>query len=362
MSNRKLMVLGIVAVAMVVWAVLQSKVSQKTKVVLKDKTPLVQGLNPAQIAKIMVDKKSDAVELVRKGNEFVVSQKDNYKAKTQSVNELINKVLDVKTRGELLTSNPDNFGQLEVADVNSAGTVKFFNKDGGLITGIVLGKRMDTGFSAVRKVGEDNVYTTEDYVYMQARPMDYIDSKLFEMADSKIVNVKVSYDGGSYEMKKGDSGINMVTAVPAGKMLKGTDYEQVFKVLSLVNFSDVMAEANAKDLKFDTNYECELDDSTVYMIDVAKKDDKFFIKCSSKFTDLSQISIDKNESEEELKKKEAKLLARDNAVLFKSACAGWVYEIPSYKGENMTKKFEDLIEPIPAPEPEIVEDANEVAI
>ena len=362
MSNKKLTILGIIAVIMVVWAVLQSRVSQKSTVVLKDKTHLVQGLNPAQITKIQVDKGASSVELVRKGNEFVVAQKDNYKAKIKSVNELINNVLDVKTRGELLTSNPDNFDELQVADVNSAGTVKFFDKEDKLITGIVLGKRMDTGFSAVRKVTENDVHTTEDYIFIQAGPMDYIENKLFEVAADKIVKVNVSYQGGRYEMTSSDSGINMTTAIPTGKMLKSADYEQVFKVLSSLNFSDVLAEANAKDLKFYTKYQCTLDDSTVYMIDVAKKDDKYFIKCSSKFTDLSQISIDKNESEEELKKKEVKLLARDNAVLFKSACAGWVYEIPSHKGENMVKKLTDLIEDIPAPEPKTVEDPNEVTL
>jgi len=57
-----------------------------------------------------------------------------------------------------------------------------------------------------------------------------------------------------------------------------------------------------------------LKDSTVYKFNFASKNGKTYAKCTSDFTDKSEV-LKKNaqESEAELKAKEAKLLARDRA-------------------------------------------------
>jgi hypothetical protein len=61
------------------------------------------------------------------------------------------------------------------------------------------------------------------------------------------------------------------------------------------------------------------------------------------------------ESEEELKKKEAKLLANEAAQKFSANHRGWMYQIPSYRAENMMMKMSEMLEDLPKP------DANEPA-
>jgi hypothetical protein len=61
-------------------------------------------------------------------------------------------------------------------------------------------------------------------------------------------------------------------------------------------------------------------------------------------------SIRTDESEEELKVKEAKLLADDNAKEFTAKHQGWVYEIAEYKAKNLTKALSDLLEDIEKPQ------------
>ena len=53
---------------------------------------------------------------------------------------------------------------------------------------------------------------------------------------------------------------------------------------------------------------------------------------------------------------ETKLLAWDQAEKFTQKCSEWVYEIPSWKADNLTKKFADLLE-----EPKKEEDDKEQA-
>jgi hypothetical protein len=63
------------------------------------------------------------------------------------------------------------------------------------------------------------------------------------------------------------------------------------------------------------------------------------------FTDKTLVTKERGvESEEELKKKEAKLLAKDSTRTFSEKHAGWIYEIQQDKGNSMTKKLDDLLE------------------
>jgi hypothetical protein len=110
-------------------------------------------------------------------------------------------------------------------------------------------------------------------------------------------------------------------------------------------------------LKFEKQYVCRLKDSTVYTLDVAQKDDKTYAACKAEYTDTTQVTKGSDvESEEELKAKEAKLLARDKAQKFTADHQAWVYEIADWKAKNLTKELSDLIEDEEKPE----EDADAV--
>ena len=87
-------------------------------------------------------------------------------------------------------------------------------------------------------------------------------------------------------------------------------------------------------------------DSTEYSIGIATEDGKTFITCGAEFTDERPQAEDikKDLTEEELKIKEAMLLADDNARKFTAKHQGWVYEIPEYIADNLTKELADLIE------------------
>jgi hypothetical protein len=118
-----------------------------------------------------------------------------------------------------------------------------------------------------------------------------------------------------------------------------------------------MDEDKAKDLVFDRKFNLKMKDSTLITLDVAKKGNDTYIKCKAEFTDKTQVTKEQGvESQEALKKKEAILLAQDNAKKLADTTEGWVYKISSYMGENLTKPLKDLVEDIPVAKPK---DANE---
>ena len=140
MSDKKLMILGIVAALMVVLTAGQSYLS---KMKAPSKAPqgdayLIQGLDPGKIAFIEVGKGENPVQLVRRGNSFVVANKEDYPALTSKINDLLTSCRDIRTVG-LVTSNPANHESLHVTEEKAQNVVKFLGEDEKIITGLVIG-------------------------------------------------------------------------------------------------------------------------------------------------------------------------------------------------------------------------------
>ena len=374
MSDKKLTILGIVAAIMVVWAVVQSRVSNRAASGSGKPVYLIQGLNTDDIGSIIVGTGDDAVILKRNKGRFVLASKDNYPAKTSEINSLISKCLEIKTQ-ELVTDNPANFEDLEVTEDKARYVIKFMTPEPNsvVLAGVVVGKSEELGNGTyVRLLSSDTalsnkVYTTSSSPWFSTGAMSYLDQDLISVKREDIDSVMVNSPSGPYTLKQQEGSSTIILEnMPAGKKLKSSDAQSVFTALTSLRFDDVKKKMPDSDLKFDKQYLCRLKDSTVYALSIAKKDDKTYVLCSADFTDTTPVEKapleqgGKVESEEELKKKEAKLLARDEAVKFTEEHQGWVYEIPDWKAKNLTKPLSDLLENEEKPAVD-TEDPNVVA-
>jgi len=350
MSNRKLVVLGIIAIVMVLWAGAQLRLSTEQASAPTGPSYLIQGLDTAEIFSIVLGTGDDQVILTRQGNRFVVEGKDGYPAKINEINGVLAACLDIKTI-ELVTGNATNHADLGVTEERARHVVKLFDKDAEPITGVLISPPdADKKGAYVRRISSNDVYLTLESQWPSGfSNMDFIDKVLTTVDRDKITSVTVTSPDGSYTLKKqADSSVINLENMPTGKKLKGSDYEQVFYLPTSLQFSDVRKEVSGdSELNFDRTYICRLEDSTVYTFAVAKQEDKTYVKCDAIYTDQTLVTKERAvESEDELKKKEAKLLARDSARKFSTGHSGWIYQIPEYKVDNMTKKLDDLLEDI----------------
>jgi hypothetical protein len=351
MSNRRLIVLAIIAGLMVVWAVFQSNISNKPKTRPGSPVYLVQGLDPADIDSIVLGKADNTVTLKRQGGRFVVANKDNYPAVTAKVNELITKCLDIKT-GELYTADKANHKALGVTEEDAEIVVKFFRPDSSLLTGVVMGKSKEQGQgSYVRLLSNDSVYVTMEQPWFSNSAMNYIEQELFSINRDDIESVTVNGPDEVYTLRVGDSSDDIILEnLPEGKKLKNSDAKNVLFVLASLRFDDVKNESTVEDkFSFNRQFICRLKDSTVYTIKIAERDDKTYITCSAEFTDKILVTEKevKDSNDTELKEKEARFLARDKANEFSAKNKGWIYEIPEYKAKNLTKPLFELVEDEP---------------
>lgn len=351
MTNNKLAILAFLAVVTAGWAVLQSRISQPTNASTFSSSPLVEGLDLDSVASIMITSEagSKTVTLDRLDGKFVVKDKNNYPADVSKINGLITKCLDIRTRDKI-TSNAENHADLKVTPETARCTVSFMDKDQKPIVGLAISESdPEKGNAHARLLSENDVYMIDSDPWISTGAMDYINTKLLEVPQDKMAQVGVHTPQDSYSLKLSESGAIELEAVPADKKQKDSVCKSVFGALSYLQFEDVMKDA-PEGTAFDHTYSGKLSDTTVYKLSMAKKDDKVYAKVSADFMDKAPVEKEQRvESEEELKKKEAKLLAIDAVNLFNQQHSGWVYQLPSYKAGDLTKSLADLVEnPAPA--------------
>lgn len=363
MSNKKLTILGIVAIVMLILASLGRFGSRHQGSAVSGQSYLIQGLDPANIGSIILaGEGGEQVTMIRRGTHFVVAEKGDYIAKTEEINGLIDTCFGLKT-AELITDNAVNHADLGVTKATARHAVKFMDKAGKPIIGFFLSDTTAEGNTYVRLISSDDVYLMTTSPQLTASAIDLVDREILSIEQDKVENVTVTSAEGTYTLKRqGDGGeIVLDGEMPEGKQFKGSNYRSVFSALTNLRFDDVIREASRPlDLKFDATYLCKVKDGTVYTVAVGKIDDKTYISCDAMHADKTVVTKDRRvESEEELKDKEALLIARDNAKGFSTRHAGWIYEIPEYKAGNLTKMLAELLEDVPDEEEEAGQEGGE---
>lgn len=346
MNDKKLTILGLIALFMVCWAVIQARISNRQTVVQKSTSYLIQGLNPDTVEAIKIKTGNNQMKLQRSGAAFVLADKDNYPALFSKVNELFAQILDIQT-DELITSNPANHPDLEVDEDTAGCIVKFLDKNGEFMTGLVIGRKDESQGTYVRLYNSNDVYISSNAPTVRTSPMDYIEQTILRIEQEDINSVTVTDTNGvSYTLRAGREIEDVIFDgdVPSGKKL-GNRHHVVFNAFAYLRFDDVMKDDSAKELVFDMTYIGRLKDNTVYILKLAKNDkDDLFARLSADYPDKEDVLIDvsKKVSDEELKQKEAKLLAREAVDKFNRKCKGWVYKIPSWKAKNLTSPLNEL--------------------
>ncbi len=371
MNNRKLAVLAVVAIAMILWAVMQGRQSPTAVRDLGGPTYLLQGLDMDSIGSMVVGDSNETVTLVRQDNTFVVTDKENYPADVTKVNELVTNCYDVKT-SEKYTSNKENHEDLKVTEKTAENIVRFSRTDGTLLTGILIGKALENGQGHyIRLTTGDDVFIASRVPWIPKEAINYIDQELVSSKEEEVASVTVTGPDGSYTITRSEDGEDFIlNPLPAGKNLKQSVARSVFNAITSVRFDDVRQGPDAN-LSFDRAFVGSLKNTIVYTHRIAQDNGKTFMTCTAEYTDPNKVTIDpsKVDSEEQRKQKEEKLLAEAKALKFAERHKGWIYEIPQWKANYLTKKVDDLLEDKPkedkpagheaADDPNLNEDANQ---
>ena len=346
MSNRNLTILAVAAAVMLTWAVVQSRLVQRKMGRAATKGFLIQGLATDDIDAIVLGTGDNQVRLQRQNKNFYIANKDNYPAQFKNINELIKNCLEIQTT-DLITQSADNHADLGVSEEKAKYVIKFLNAKNEVITGLVIGSGAESPTETyIRLINRDDVYLADRSVYLSTRALDFMDQNILSVLQDSIRQVQVFTGLEGYTLMQEPNNIIVaaVTAGAAAPRLNQSAARQVFTALTSLYIDDMQSAASDDTLDFNITYGCRLADSTAYTLDLAQKDGKYFLKCRASFTAQPPAKTQNQTDEEHKQKVAAALSAQEAAQRFTAQHNGWVYEIPAWKGENLTKSLADLTE------------------
>lgn len=349
MNEKTFKTLGVTAAVMVVVSVF---VGFDRPTVSFDFTKggyLIRSLDPSSVAGITIKAKDEEIKLDRVGQEFVVTSKLSYPAANKEINSLIRDLTKIQLAAEVADSKDAHAGLGVALDSPDAKVVRFTDSGGKEIVGLVVGKAAEgTGGYNVRLVNEDKVYRSESYVHVRDKSLDYMEKEIVNNERNQIEKVEVMPgDGQAYTITSPKEGEVKLEGIPDGKRAKSTTYESVFSATSYLSFEDLAPATEKQDLEFKDKHVVSRRDGAKYTFEVAKKDDKWWLRGSAEYTGPERITVGPDDKEDQLKQNEAFLKAKDAVKAFNQRHRSWVYQVGSWKAENMAKPFADLIEDVP---------------
>ncbi len=365
MTNKNLFVLSIVAAVTLIWAVVQSQVAssraKRPQRALFEDSYLIQGLNLAAISSIRIGDGEEPLTLLRQGDRFTISSKDDYPADTQTINRLLIELTDIRVT-ELVTDNEQNHASLKVAENDAEGIIRFFDRDGNTLLGVAIGSQHSVkGGSGpshryVRLLSSPDVFLAEGVPDVSDSALDYLNKELLKLEDDKIVQIETAPAAGpAYVLQRSQNGAESsyrLDELPEGRELDDGQAASIFSAFANIRLQEVRKAGEwVQNLEALSSAACLLENELAYRIELLKQDEKFYARLSAEFLgDGTIVKENRVESDEELKVKEAKLLALDTAESVTQFHQGWIYEIQPWKAEKLLTTRDGLLKKIEDPE------------
>lgn len=326
---------------------------------------LVDQIN--DVTGITIRSTQTTTELARERGRWVVANRDNYPATFANVKNVLLNIANA-TIVEQKTSNPERYAQIGVADLddtNSKATlVDIEGGANGTLASLLIGnERSASQLNArqfyVRKSGEAGALLVEGELNVSARPQDWVDSDVVNVATERVRKVTITAaDGSTVVVSKEKPADNFFSLenVPDGFTAKSRSViSSLGAVLLDVKFENVAAASRIQDAEPVSTAEIRTFDGLVVNASRYALDDEHFVRFEFAFDPASVVEpepatadgdsqMDENAASATTEASE--LAVAEEAEQLNDKTANWVYALPDYKNRMLEKRFDDMLKPI----------------
>lgn len=366
MNSKALMGLVIgaaAAVGVAIWAT-QSRAPARHAT---PATSFLPGLsaNLNELQKIEVEKDGAVVTLVRGSERWGVEEKNEHPADIAQVRELLIGLADARIL-EQKTSNPDNYARLGVADIDAEdGAGVGVTIGGAAETRLILGKSARGGQARyLRRAGEAASWLVSgDFDLPPADPLQWLDKDVMDIAGRDVQAVTIVHpDGASVNAEKPDRDATNIEVndLPKGRELAAPGSgNSMANVMQKLRFDDVLPAAGfefAPDATVTTTYRTF--DGLAVVARVLARDEEYFANFAVSFDQPqaerfaiaqaaaggdSDPATDTAATAAEAAEFSA---AQTRAATLNGRLENWVYRLPKFKYDQMTRRMDDLLKPV----------------
>ncbi len=304
---------------------------------------LLPNLNPDDVAEITISQGDQRVTLTRADDGFTVDDVDGYPATNQAVNRVLRSLIEIEPDKRVGTGD-DLYRDLGLtADVEDMVEVALKNSAGADMVRLRVGRALDDGpGSYLRRIDGDGgpAYLSSNRLSFNPDPETYLDKEIVRVETDDIERI----EGPDFRIARGDDGLEL-EAVPRGMKEKSGAVNRVTNLLRGLRFDEVyLADADeVRGLQPRQAIDVRLTDGSGYRVAVAERDDEHFLQIAGYHT-VDRVSVDRDETEQELEDKAAILSRADEISRFNQFHGSWVYRIGETTAEALGFDKADLIE------------------
>jgi hypothetical protein len=337
--NRTLAIIAVVLLAASVWTYRSSLVRADR---FERGRRLLPSLNPDNIAEIVIKKGDDHVALKRGDDGFTISEIHGYPAANESVNRVLRALVELELEKEIGTGD-DLYRDLGLT-VDSEGMEELTLRaaDGAEMVQLRIGRNFEGGGNYLRRIDGDGgpAYLSTRPLSLSASPDSYLGKEIVNIPADKIERI----DGPDFSVVRTGDGLKL-DRVPVGKEENASAMSRVKGLFSSLRFDEVYLadDATVADLPMRQAVDVRLADGSGYRLAMAERDGEHFLQIAGYHT-VNQVSVDRDESTEELEDK-AEILARaDEISRFNRFHGSWVYRISTATADKLALRKADLMQ------------------
>ncbi len=286
---------------------------------------LAQRLGAA--ARIEVRRHDGALEIIRRGDLWVLPSKGDYPIRQEKLRELLTGLTELRLM-EPRTGNPELFDRLGLEDPLRAGAtstlLRVLDAQGTALVELVIGRRRvrtqgNVPESAyVRRPNENQAWLAEGRIPVDADPQLWLDRDIANLPRERVQRVVVARTGEAALMlthsgqPDGKLGITAPTDAPPADDIS---LDEVARSFEFLTFLDVRREADAPgEALGETRF--ELTDRLAIIARPRKQGDDIWVGLAAE--------------------------GDDEAARLNARWRGWVYQIGQWKEKALIPRLEDL--------------------
>ncbi len=341
-TNRILVILTLVLMALSVWAYRQS-VSRGDR--FQRGQTFLSNLNPDEIARIEIRQGDESVTLERQGEMFRVVEEQGYPASNAAVNRLVADLLKIGLEKEIGTG-ANLAAELELEPAGDS-TVEVLFQDSAEkeMVRLRLGKSFEGGPGRyVQRLDrpDEPIYLTSEGVHVVVDSNSFLQKQIVDVPGSEVVRIEgpdftLEREAGAGELNLTGAAVSAETKRSAvGRLestLRGLRFESVF----------IADDAEIRDLDLRPALSIDLEDDSGYDLAVAEREGRYFLQIMGRHS-VSQVAISLDEAEEELQEKADMLTRADEIDAFNQFHGSWIYEVTEATGKLLLLHKADLLE------------------
>ena len=356
--NSKNIVLLLVTLAVVIGAWQVTKTNAPTVELSADSLypALIEKIN--DVDKILIRSSDDATELKRDGEQWTISNRDNFPAKFDAVKSTLLKIADTSVI-EKKTAIAEKYATLGVNDPTDADgngvRVDIHDGTGEQLVALIIGnerqgRALGDANYYIRRVGDEASYLVSGELDISAQVDDWLEADIVDIDTERVRQITITPDGDEpviIKKEKPSDNFFTVANIPAGFKAKSrATVSSLGALLLSLRFEDVIAASNVASSTPRGKVEATTFDGLTATLERFDYQDNEYVKFAFAFNAEDVVSEQSAESENaETEAADQAPSVAEEVEQLNAQTGGWLYKLPDFKMRMLDKRLSDLIEP-----------------